>query len=130
MSSTDQTLRRLLDVGRSLVAELDPDAVLDRILEEARATTGARFAALGVLNDERTALGQFISSGIDPSSLRAIGDLPLGRGVLGELIEHPEPLRVTDVRRHPHSYGFPASHPVMHSFLGVPIMIRGEAWGN
>jgi signal transduction histidine kinase len=130
MTTREDKLRRLLEAGRTLVTELDPDAVLDRILDAARDATGARYAALGVLNDDRTALGRFLTLGVDDAAHQLIGDLPLGRGVLGELIACPEPLRLTDVGSHPHSYGFPAGHPVMHSFLGVPIMIRGEAWGN
>jgi signal transduction histidine kinase len=128
--SDDDRIRRLLDVGRTLVAELDPEAVLDRILEEAREITGARYAALGVLNEKRTELERFLTVGIDPGTRRAIGELPRGRGVLGVLIEDPRPLRLADVGRHPKSYGFPAGHPPMRRFLGVPILIRGEAWGN
>ncbi len=128
--SDEYRIRRLLDVGRTLVAELDPEAVLDRILEEAREITGARYAALGVLNEKRTELERFLTVGIDQSTRRAIGELPRGRGVLGVLIEDPRPLRLVDVGRHPQSYGFPAGHPPMRTFLGVPILIRGEAWGN
>ena len=112
------------------MTELDLSAVLDRVLETAREITGARYAALGILNDQRSELEQFITSGVDEETHRAIGALPRGRGVLGVLIEHPHPLRLPDVSRHPSSYGFPARHPVMHSFLGVPIVIRGQAWGN
>jgi signal transduction histidine kinase len=130
MPANDHKLRRLLDVGRALVGELDPDAVLDLILEEARAVTGARYAALGVLDQTRSELERFLTRGINPATHRAIGDLPRGRGVLGVLIEDPEPLRLADVGEHPQRYGFPTSHPPMHSFLGVPILIRGEAWGN
>jgi len=123
-------MTRLLEVGRSLVTELDHDALLDRVLETAREITGARYAALGILNDRRTELAQFLTSGMDEQTHRAIGDLPRGRGVLGVLIERPEPLRLADVGEHPGSYGFPTGHPVMHSFLGVPILIRGLVWGN
>jgi signal transduction histidine kinase len=130
MPTNDHKLRRLLDVGRALVGELDPEAVLDLILEEARAVTGAQYAALGVLDETRSELERFLTRGIDPATHRAIGDLPRGRGVLGVLIEDPEPLRLADVGEHAQSYGFPAGHPPMHSFLGVPILIRGEAWGN
>jgi len=129
-SEYEDKLRRLLDVGRALVGELDPEAVLHRILEEARELTGARFAAVGVLDKTRSELGRFLTAGIDESTERAIGDLPRGRGVLGVLIEDPRPLRLTDVGGHPRSYGFPVGHPEMHSFLGVPIILRGEAWGN
>jgi signal transduction histidine kinase len=126
----DDKLRRLLRVGRSLVTELDPETVFDRILEEARTATGAQYAALGVLDERRLELERFITLGVDSETHRAIGDLPRGRGVLGALIVDPTPLRLDDVGDHPHSYGFPAGHPVMRSFLGVPIVIRGEAWGN
>jgi signal transduction histidine kinase len=119
-----------LDVGRSLVTELDPESVFDRILAEARTVTGARYAALGVLNEQRTELERFLTLGVDDETHRAIGDLPRGRGVLGVLIDDPRPLRLHDVGMHAQSYGFPAAHPVMRGFLGVPIMIRGQAWGN
>ncbi|HEX4564655.1 MAG TPA: GAF domain-containing sensor histidine kinase, partial [Solirubrobacteraceae bacterium] len=121
---------RLLEVGRALTQELDQQVVLERVLEMAREVTGARYAALGVLNEHGDGLERFLTVGIDDQARRAIGDEPRGRGVLGELIEHPEPLRLDDVGDHPRSYGFPAAHPPMHSFLGVPIVIRGKAWGN
>jgi len=123
-------LRRLLSVGTTLVRELDPDAVLNRILEEAVALTGAGYAALGVLDESRNQLERFLTLGIDEATHHAIGDLPRGRGLLGALIEEPQPLRVSDVSEHPLSYGFPAGHPPMRSFLGVPVVIRGETWGN
>jgi signal transduction histidine kinase len=129
-SSEDLWIRRLLDVGRELVTELDLGMVLDRVLQTARDITGARYAALGILNEQRTELEQFLTSGIDEDTRRAIGDLPRGRGVLGALIEHQEPLRLADVGQHPSSYGFPAGHPLMRSFLGVPVRVRGQAWGN
>ena len=75
-------------------------------------------------------LERFVTLGIDDELRARIGDLPTGRGVLGELIRDARPLRIGDVGSHPASYGFPPGHPPMHSFLGVPIMIRGEAWGN
>jgi signal transduction histidine kinase len=123
-------MRRLLEVGRTLVSELDPDKVLDLVLETAREVTTARYAALGVLDVERARLERFITRGIDEQTRRQIGDPPRGRGVLGVLIEDPRPLRLADVGQHPASYGFPAGHPRMASFLGVPILVRGEAWGN
>jgi signal transduction histidine kinase len=123
-------MRGLLEVGRALLAELDFDAVLDKVLQTARDLTGARYAALGVLNAERTELERFITLGIDDDACRAIGDLPRGRGVLGVLIDQPQPLRLSDVGQHPSSYGCPAGHPPMRTFLGVPIVIRGQAWGN
>ncbi len=126
----EDKLRRLLDVGRALMSELDTEAVLERILEEGRAITGARYVALGVLDEQRNELERFLTSGVDEATHRAIGDLPRGRGVLGVLIEDPRPLRLADVGRHPQSFGFPAAHPAMKTFLGVPIVIRGQAWGN
>ena len=127
----DETrLRRLLDVGRSLIAELDPEAVLDRLLDVAQELTGARYAAIGVLDDRREQLERFLTRGIDEETHRQIGDLPRGRGVLGVLIHDPRPLRLSDVGSHPESYGFPLAHPPMHTFLGVPIVVHGEVWGN
>ena len=123
-------LGRLLDLGRSVVAKLDVEEVLDQILEAAREITGARYAALGVLNERRTELERFFTAGIDADARGAIGDLPRGRGVLGVLIDDPRPLRLSDVGHHPQSYGFPDGHPPMSSFLGVPILIGGEPWGN
>jgi signal transduction histidine kinase len=131
MSLLDEhTLRRLLDGGRALVAHLDVEKVLDDLLAIAGDVTGARYAAIGVLDEDRRLLERFITRGIDEASHRLIGDLPRGRGVLGVLIEQPQPLRLHDVGDHAQSYGFPAGHPVMRSFLGVPIVIRGQAWGN
>jgi signal transduction histidine kinase len=123
-------LRELIDVGRSLVAELDPEVVFRRLPEIACDLTGARYAALGVLDEDRHQLERFITHGIDAETRRAIGTPPRGHGVLGLLIEQPQPLRLADVGRHPRSYGFPPAHPPMANFLGVPVMIRGRAWGN
>jgi signal transduction histidine kinase len=125
-----QRLRRLLDVGRSLVSELDLEVVLDRVLEVARELTGARYAALGILDERRKELERFLTRGIEAGTQRAIGDLPRGHGILGVLISDPRPLRLPEVGDHPRSYGFPLGHPPMHSFLGVPILIRGQAYGN
>ena len=125
-----QRLRRLLDLGRTLVAELDIETLLTAILESARELTGARYAALGVLDEAKTELERFETLGIDAETRQEIGDLPRGRGVLGMLITDPRPLRLADVSAHPESYGFPIGHPPMRSFLGVPIVIRGEPWGN
>jgi signal transduction histidine kinase len=123
-------LRELIDVGRSLVAELDPEVIFQQVLEVACDLTGARYAALGVLDENRHELERFIVRGIDAETRGAIGNLPRGRGVLGLLIEQPRPLRLTDVGHHPRSYGFPPGHPPMANFLGVPVMVRGHAWGN
>jgi signal transduction histidine kinase len=127
---TDERLEQLLEVGRALVSELDPEALLRRLLEAARDLTGARYAALGVLNEEKTGLERFLHAGIEEATRQKIGPLPRGRGVLGELIRDPRPLRLPEVEAHPRSYGFPPAHPEMHTFLGTPVVVRGEAWGN
>ena len=127
----DQATRGVLTVARSVLEQLDTDQVLDRVLDAARELTGARYAALGVLDESRKSLSRFLTRGIDEDDRRVIGTLPTGRGVLGELIRNPEkPLRMADVGSHPYSYGFPPGHPPMGSFLGVPILIRGEPYGN
>jgi len=126
----EDRFRRLIEVGSSLLSELDLEAVLKSVVEAAREVTGARYAALGVLDRERRELERFINVGIDEEARREIGNLPRGRGVLGELIREPAPLRLRDVNEHPHAYGFPPGHPPMHSFLGVPITVRGETYGN
>jgi signal transduction histidine kinase len=122
--------RRLLQIGPELMSELESEAVLERVLDEARELTGARYAALGVLDETRHGLQRFVTSGIAAERRRAIGDPPRGRGVLGLLIDEPRPLRVSDIGEHPQSFGFPPGHPPMHSFLGVPILLRGQVWGN
>jgi signal transduction histidine kinase len=127
---SEAALRRLLGAGRILVSDLDLDTVLRRVLEAAVEITGARYAAMGVLDEDRTGLESFIHHGIDPETRERIGDLPRGHGVLGVLIDEPRPLRLADVAAHPRSYGFPPEHPPMRTFLGVPVEVRGEPWGN
>jgi signal transduction histidine kinase len=126
----DRTARGVLDIARSVLAELDLEVVLNRVLESARELTGARYAALGLLGGSRTELERFLTIGIDEPERDGIGALPRGRGVLGELIEHPRALRLTDISEHPRSYGFPHGHPPMRSFLGVPVVIDGTPFGN
>jgi two-component system, NarL family, sensor histidine kinase DevS len=126
----EERLRRLIEAARSLVSERRLDDVLDRLLVVARELTGAQYAAIGVLDEARTGLDDFLTAGIDADRRELIGDLPRGRGVLGLLISNPEALRLDDVGAHPLSYGFPPGHPPMTTFLGVPIVIRGEVWGN
>jgi len=126
----ERRLRTLLNVGRGLVSQFDQEPLLRRVLDAARELTGARYAAVGVLDGDRRELERFLVSGIDDETHRAIGELPKGRGILGELIREPKPLRLSDISGHPRSYGFPPAHPPMKTFLGAPIMIRGEAWGN
>ena len=126
----DQTARRLVTILHELLDVDELEVVMRRVLGAAQELTGARYAALGVLNDERDALARFLTVGIDDDERQVIGDLPHGRGVLGELITHPEILRLAEVSRHPRSYGFPPGHPMMKTFLGAPIVIRGEIYGN
>ena len=126
----ERRLRLLLEIGTSIVAELDSEVVLRRVLDAGRELTGARYAALGILDSERRQLERFITAGVDESTRQAIGELPRGRGILGELIRHPKPLRLADISEHPRSYGFPPEHPPMTTFLGAPVLVRGEAWGN
>ena len=91
--------------------------------------TGARYGALGVLNDQRTALAEFITVGLDAEQEQRIGPRPKGLGVLGILIADPQPLRLAEIGAHPESFGFPPHHPPMTSFLGVPIQVRDEVYG-
>ena len=119
----------LLDAVMALSADLDLHGVLERIVESATALTGARYGALGVLGPDET-LGEFLTTGVPGRVRDLIGDLPHGRGILGLLITEPRPLRLTDLTQHPASYGFPAHHPPMTSFLGVPVHIRGTVFGN
>lgn len=122
--------RSVVDIARSVLSELDLETVLHRVVESARELTGARYAALGVLGESKRELSRFITTGIDDATRAQIGALPRGRGVLGELIVNPAPLRLKKVGAHPRSYGFPHGHPPMDSFLGVPILIDGQPFGN
>jgi len=124
------TLRRLLEANLLLEADLDLPILLLHFIEEARSMTGARFGAIGVLNNERTALDAFITVGLDPEQEQKIGARPTGQGVLGLLITDAHPLRLANLSSHPDSFGFPTNHPQMTSFLGVPIRVRDEVYGN
>lgn len=126
----DQATRGILTVARSVLEQLDLEVVLERVLDAACDLTGARYAALGVLDESHSTLSRFLTRGVDVRTRRLIGPPPTGRGVLGELIRHPVPLRLDDVGSHPYSYGFPVGHPPMSSFLGVPIRIDGKPYGN
>ena len=125
-----RSLRQLLDAVLSVGSDLDLDAILRRIVEAAVTLVDARYGALGVLDESRTGLAQFIPVGIDDETQKAIGPLPKGLGILGLLIADARPLRLADIRDHPGSAGFPANHPPMSSFLGVPITVHGEVFGN
>jgi len=123
-------LRAIVDAGVALASELSLDAVLQKIVEAAAELTGARYAALGVLDPTGRGLERFVVTGLDAETEAAIGHLPEGRGILGALIDDAKPLRLDDLSRDPRSVGFPANHPPMHTFLGVPILLRGVAYGN
>ncbi|GAA2673565.1 GAF domain-containing sensor histidine kinase [Actinoplanes palleronii] len=125
-----ERLRSLLDAVVGIGTDLDLRSTLQRIVEAACALGGARYGALGVLAPDHGSLSDFITHGIDPATHARIGDLPHGRGVLGLLITDPQPVRLPDIRKHPHSFGFPPNHPPMHSFLGVPVRTRDQIFGN
>jgi signal transduction histidine kinase len=123
-------LRAVLDAAIAVSSELSLDAVLQRIVEAVASLTGAEYAALGVINPSRQGLERFVVTGIDDATREAIGDLPRGRGILGVLIRDATPLRLEDLSADPRSVGFPPNHPPMRTFLGVPILLRGIAYGN
>jgi len=130
VSATQGRLRALLDAGLALTSELSLDGLLQRIVEVAAELTEARYAALGVIDRSGQELERFLTTGIDPAAHAAIGELPRGRGVLGALIRNAATLRLHDLGEDPRSVGFPPNHPPMHTFLGVPILLRGTAYGN
>lgn len=123
-------LERLIDAIVLIGSDLDLPTMLQRIIESAVDLVDATYGALGVLDPTRTALEQFITIGITDDERARIAHPPEGHGILGLLIVEPEPLRLTDLRTHPDSYGFPEGHPPMQAFLGVPIVVRGEGFGN
>ncbi len=125
-----RSLRRLLDAVITLGSNLDLEAVLRHIIESAVALVDARYGALGVLDESATKLSQFIPVGMDDETYDAIGTLPEGHGILGLLIVDPKPIRLPDLHEHPDSFGFPPNHPPMKSFLGVPIRVRNQVFGN
>lgn len=122
--------RQLVEAGKSLALEITLDGVLRRIVELARTLVGARYGALGVLDSTGEHLEQFITVGIDDITREKIGNLPTGRGILGVLIRDADPLRLSDLNKDPRAVGFPEHHPPMKSFLGVPIIARGEVKGR
>jgi signal transduction histidine kinase len=129
-SAAHERLRALVEAGIALSSELSLDAVLQKLVETAASLTGARYAALGVIDASGTRLERFLTTGIDAETHAAIGDLPTGRGILGVLIRDAAPLRLHDLAEDPRSVGFPPAHPPMRSFLGVPVALRGIAYGN
>ncbi len=129
-SAGPRRLHQLLDAVVSVGSGLDLPTMLLRITELAADLVDARYAALGVLDESKNQLSEFITVGIDDETHAAIGHLPKGHGILGLLILDAEPLRLPDLNQHPDSYGFPPNHPGMRSFLGVPIRVRDEVFGN
>jgi signal transduction histidine kinase len=125
-----ERLRALIDAGIALGSELSLDALLQRIAEIAAQLTGARYAALGVIDASGSELERFVFTGLDGETAEQIGDLPRGRGILGALIRDAKPLRLRELSDDPRSIGFPPGHPPMHTFLGVPVLLRGVAYGN
>ena len=123
-------LRALLEASRAIGSELSLEALLQRLVTTAAELTRAKYAALGVIDPSGSQLESFITTGIDDETHRAIGDLPRGRGILGVLIDEAVSLRLHDLSDDPRSVGFPPNHPPMHTFLGVPILLRGVAYGN
>lgn len=115
--------RGVLDASEFVLDEMGLEVALDRVLESAKEVTGARYAVLCVLNDARDGLAVFLTVGIDDDMRARIGKWPCGRGVLGDLILDPVPLRLANLCQHPHCYGMPPGHPPMRSFLGVPILV-------
>jgi two-component system, NarL family, sensor histidine kinase DevS len=129
-AAEENRLRILLDAGLALASDLSLDSLLQKAVETAAALTGARYAALGVIDESGRELERFLTTGIDAETHEAIGDLPRGRGILGVLIGEARPLRLSDISADPRSIGFPPNHPPMQTFLGVPVMLRGVAFGN
>lgn len=129
VARTQARVQQLLDAFLSVSTGLDLPTTLRRIVEAAAGLVDARYGALGVLR-EGGGLAAFIHVGIDEELAARMGHLPEGKGVLGQLITEPYPLRIADLSQHPSSVGFPPYHPTMHSFLGVPVLVRGEVYGN
>ncbi len=126
----DARVRALVEAGIAVTSELSLDALLQKLAETAAELTGARYAALGVIDASGQELERFLTVGIDAEMRAAIGAEPRGRGILGVLIHEAQPLRLHDLTKDPRAVGFPPSHPPMHGFLGVPILLRGVAYGN
>jgi signal transduction histidine kinase len=130
ISSNENRLRALVETGVAITSELSLDALLQRLVESASELTSASYAALGVIGPSGSELERFLTTGIDAETKAAIGNLPRGRGILGVLIREDEPLRLHNLGDDPRSVGFPPNHPPMKTFLGVPVHLRGVAYGN
>ena len=129
-SRAQERLTSLLDAVMAVTADLELSEVLTRIMRSACELVDAKYGAMGVLGPDGEHLVEFVTRGLTQEEHDAIGDLPSGHGVLGLLIREPRPRRLRDLRGHPDSYGFPPNHPPMHSFLGTPVRIRDEVFGN
>jgi signal transduction histidine kinase len=127
---SEPRLRALVEAGIALASELSLDGLLQRLTELAAELTGAGYAAMGVIDASGSRLERFITHGLDDDMRTAIGDPPQGRGILGALITDAHPLRLHAIADDPRSVGFPANHPPMTTFLGVPVLLRGMAYGN
>jgi len=123
-------VERLAAAARSVSSHLELAAVLHELVEAATELAGARYGAVGVFAADGRSLREFITVGLSDEEVAAIGRPPTGRGLLGTLVHHPDPLRVDEVSAHPDSVGYPPGHPAMHSFLGVPIRVGGEVFGR
>jgi signal transduction histidine kinase len=130
VTSSENRLRALVEAGVAITSELSLDALLQRLVETAAELTGAQYAALGVIDRGGSELERFLTTGMDPETRAAIGELPRGRGILGVLIHEAVPLRLHDLNEDARAVGFPPNHPPMRTFLGVPIHLRGVAYGN
>jgi two-component system, NarL family, sensor histidine kinase DevS len=130
IKSSETRLRAVLEAGMAITSELSLDTLLQRVVETAASLTGARYAALGVIDRTGSQLERFVTTGVDAETQQLIGELPRGRGILGVLIRDASPLRLHDLSEDPRSVGFPPGHPLMRTFLGVPVLLRGVAYGN
>ena len=130
VSSSEERFRALIEAGVAIASELSLDALLQRLVETAAELTGARYGALGVIDQGGSGLEHFVTTGVDAEMYAAISDPPQGLGILGALIQDAKPLRLHDLTQDSRSVGFPPNHPPMRSFLGVPILLRGVAYGN
>ncbi|MFG2177730.1 GAF domain-containing protein [Streptomyces abikoensis] len=127
---TRDRVRSLLEAVLSVGRGLELEHALRRIIESAVVLVDARYGALGVIGPDGRSLSQFVTVGLTDKEIKAIGPFPSGHGILGELIRRPEPLRIPKISEHPSSYGFPPHHPPMRGFLGVPIRVRDQVFGN
>jgi signal transduction histidine kinase len=127
---SNEQMKALLDAVVAISAGLEITEVLARIVRSACTLVGARYGALGILGPDREHLVEFVTEGMSVDERQRIGDLPRGHGILGLLTRNPKPLRISEIASHPEAYGFPPNHPPMTSFLGAPVRVRDEVFGN